>query len=219
MNNMKLPALAGFFYVLIWILGLALEPSSPGLKSSSADLTAFYLTHQQVHLIQSYLIDGVAGIALLFFSAGCASYFHRIKNQDWTLPLVIFGSGVAASGVSLVQAAFQQVLSSNLLPPGDVSVHLILAIVNYLDTFKLLALFSLTGSVSLFIFQTRQILQWIGWLSLVVSILLFTGGLSLLVDQSILTSALFASLPLLLIWVAVMSVLIYRKDFNLAAER
>jgi len=205
MNRLKYPAISGLIYILIWIIGLIMEPTSPGVSASNAQLEAFYQSHRQIHIIQAYLIDGLAGIALLVFAAACAEYVKNIHPDGQILSHIVSSSGIAAASVSLVQAGFQQVLASPLVSTGDVPVRAILLMVNNLDTFKLLALVSLSVTVSFAIFKTRKLPTWIGALGIVLGISLFLGGLSFIIDQVILRYILFLSLPLLLAWVGIIS--------------
>jgi len=58
--------------------------------------------------------------------------------------------------------------------------------------------------------QARNIPHWSGWLGFVLSLLLFFGGLSYIVDQQLLQVLLYLSLPTLLIWVALISTFLFR---------
>ncbi|MCE7859419.1 MAG: hypothetical protein DYG86_06490, partial [Chloroflexi bacterium CFX2] len=52
---------------------------------------------------------------------------------------------------------------------------------------------------------THLIPAWINWLGIILSIALLLGGLSFVFASSMLTAILFASLPMLLVWVGAVS--------------
>ncbi|GAP21492.1 hypothetical protein [Leptolinea tardivitalis] len=210
MKLMRVSAIAGWVYVLFWITGLILEPGAPKITSSSMELGMYYSTHSLIHSVQAFLIDGAAGIALLVFISGLVVFLFKSQKDKLVPILVTFGLGIAASGISLVQAGFQQVLSGNLSHSNEIPYRLILTIINDLDTFKLLALAGVVLTSSILINQARNIPQWSGWLGFVLSLLLFFGGLSYIVDQQLLQVLLYLSLPTLLIWVALISTFLFR---------
>jgi len=206
-------AAAGLLYVLVWVIGLLMGSDSPGLAVSSADLAAHFLAHRSAHLIQSYLIDGVAGVAVLIFAGSLASVFRKFDDsQNATLTSVLLGAGVATASVSLVQAGLQEVLvNPDVLAAGDGSIRTILVLINTTDTFKLLALALFSGAASALILRTHALPRWLGWLGAALSAALIIGGLSFLLDSPALLSVLFASLPLLLVWVGAVSVAILQR--------
>jgi hypothetical protein len=213
MNRSNWLSSAGLVYVLVWIVGLLLESDTPGSTASTADLTAYFLAHQQAHMIQSYLIDGIAGVAILVFAATVAGIFRKFDEENPTLSSIVFGAGVAAASVSLVQAGMQQVLANrDVLAEGNAApIRTILVMINATDTFKLLALALLSGTVSLLTFRTRALPQWTGWLGVILALLLIFGGWSFLLNNSALYNVLYLALPLLLLWVAAISVVILRR--------
>lgn len=80
-----------------------------------------------------------------------------------------------------------------------------LALVNQIDTFKLMALALLSVSTSMLGLRTVLIPAWVNWLGIMLAIALLLGGLSFVVANSMLTTVLFASLPMLLVWVGAVS--------------
>ena len=212
MNRANWLASAGLVYVVAWVVGLLIEFNSPGPSASTADLTAYFLTHQQAHMLQSYLIDGIAGVAMLVFAASVAGVFQKFGDESVTLSRIVFGAGVAAASVSVVQAGMQQVLSNHdVLVTGDAPIRTMLVLISETDTFKLLVLALLSGAASFLILRTRALPQWLGWLGVVLSLTLIFGGLSFVLNSPALSNVLVVSLPLLLLWVGGISVVILRR--------
>jgi hypothetical protein len=212
MKNKNWLNYAGFIYVAAWIVGLLIESGTPTPSAGGTALLAYFTAHHQSHMIQAYLIDGVAGIAILLFSAAMADHFRK-ANGESALLQVVLGSGIAATSLSLVQAGFQQALSNpDVLTTDGSSLRTILLLVNQIDTFKLLALAALSVAISMLVFSTKAIPAWLGWLGIVISLTLVIGGFSFVSTAPVPTSILFASLPLLLFWVGAMSVSILQVN-------
>jgi len=202
----------GLVYVGAWVAGLLIESNTPGSSASTADLRAYFLTHRQAHLIQSYVIDGIAGVAVLVFAAVLKGVFRKVDSETATLSDVVLGAGVAAASVSLAQAGIQQVLANpDVLAAGDAPIRTILALVNATDTFKLLALALLSGTASILTFRTRVLPRSFGGLGIVLSLMLIVGGLSFVGNNPAFSVVLLLSLPLLLLWVGGISVVLLRR--------
>jgi hypothetical protein len=212
MKNKNWLNYAGFIYVAAWIVGLLIESGTPTPSAGGTALLAYFTAHHQSHMIQAYLIDGVAGIAILLFSVAVTEHFRKVDG-DSPLLNVVFGAGIAATSISLLQAGFQQALSNPDILAGDgSSLKTILILVNQIDTFKLLALATLSGAISMLVFNTKAIPAWLGWLGIVLSLTLVIGGFSFVSTAPVPTSILFASLPILLFWVGAMSVSILQVN-------
>jgi hypothetical protein len=218
MRSLKLFAYSGWAYVLFWVIGLILEPGSPGLSSSAADISSYYLSHRDVHIIQAYLIDGMAAIALLFFISTLGVYFYYRHKDDLVILVSMYGFGLLATSVSMIQAGFQQILSGAALNNGDISPNFILSIISYLDTFKLHSLAFFVLLISILAFQSKSFQPWIWFLGGVLSVLLFVGGLSFLTTSSIINIVLYLSLPVLLIWVASVSTGLIRTQLPVSTN-
>lgn len=212
MKNKNWLNYAGFIYVATWIVGLLIESGVPAPSAGGPAVLAYFTAHRKSHMIQAYLIDGIAGIAILLFSAAMADHFRK-ANSESPLLHVVLGAGIAATSISLVQAGFQQALNNPDILAGDgSSLKIILILVNQIDAFKLLALAALSGATSMLVFSTKAIRAWLGWLGTVLSLMLVIGGLSFTSTAPLLTSVLFVSLPLLLFWVGAMSVSILQVN-------
>ena len=207
MNKRNWLALSGLIYVLVWVIGLLIPTGSLSASASNAEIQQILLTNQQARMLQISLIDGIAGIAILLFAASVTSLFRKLDDKNESLASVILGAGIAAGSISLVQAGVQQALvNQELLAAADTPFRTLLVLVNQLDTFKLMALALLSVSTSVLGLRTRLIPAWINWLGIVLAIALPLGGLSFVVASSMLTALLYASLPMLRLWVGAVSV-------------
>src|SRR3954465_6886911 len=84
---------AGTFFVSSWVLGLFVAPSAPDPDAPAATVAAHFAAHQTATTVQSLLIHGVAGAALIVLALSLA------------VPRGARAAGLAAGVVSLVQAA------------------------------------------------------------------------------------------------------------------
>lgn len=204
MNKRKWLAFFGFLYVAVWVIGLVIPTGSPSVSMSNAELQQIFLANQMARTVQVYLIDAVAGIAILLFGVAISSLF--LTAEEKTLARVILSAGVVAGTISLVQTGIQLTLvNSDLLASAETPFRTLLALVNQIDTFKLMALALFSVSTSMLGLRTRLIPAWINWFGIVLSIALLLGGLSFLIANSVLAAVLFASLPMLLVWVGAVS--------------
>lgn len=202
-------AISGLVFVVAWVVGLLIEPNSPGPTASYAQLKAYYLAHQQAQTVQSYLIDGIAGVALIVFAAALRGAWRDRDGEDPVLADVVFGAGIAAASVSLVQAALGQMLAYRAVLEDPAGTLIVFGMVNMADTFKLLSLALLAAAAAVLIFRTRALpvwLGWLGWLGALLALTLLVGGLSFPLASAALYLVLYVALPLLLIWVGAVSV-------------
>jgi hypothetical protein len=109
-------AFAGCTYVVTWLVGMAIgmATSSPGPTDSASTIGAYFSSHREVAMIQAYLLDGLAGVALIVFAAVLRSALWRLEGESATVSSVLFGVGVAAGTVSLLQGPFTQVLADHV---------------------------------------------------------------------------------------------------------
>jgi len=197
-------AFFGFLYVAVWVIGLLIPAGALSPSMSNAELQQALLAHQLPRLIQVYLIDGVAGIAILLFAVASAVLFQSADEKPFAR--VVLGAGIAAGTISLAQAGAQQTLiNPTLLSSAETPFRTLLALVNQMDTFKLMALALLSISTSILGVRTRLIPTWVNWLGILLALALLLGGLSFAFANPLLTAVLFASLPMLLVWVGAVS--------------
>ncbi|MBI3175285.1 MAG: hypothetical protein HYZ25_16290 [Chloroflexi bacterium] len=210
MNKRNWLAFFGFLYVIVWVIGLLIPTGTLSPSMSNGELQQALLANQLARLIQVFLIDGVAGISILLFAVAVSSLFQTADEKP--LARMVLSVGVVAGTISLVQAAVQQTLvNPDLLASAETPFRTLLVLVNQIDTFKLMALALLSISTSILGARTRLIPAWINWLGIILTFALILGGLSFAVANSLLTAILFASLPMLLVWVGAISAVGMRR--------
>ncbi len=207
-------AYAGFVYVVAWLVGLAIgfATSAPGSTDSNSTLGAYFSSHREIAMIQAYLLDGIAGISLIVFAATLHGALDRFEGESATVSRILFGAGVAAGTVSLLQGLFTQVLADHVAALGNpAAIRTLFDLNNEGDTYKLLALGVFLGAAALLIFRTHALPGWLGWIAAVLAPLLIVAGWNFVLSSSIQFVAYTVLLLVLLIWVAAMSVVSLRR--------
>lgn len=209
----RMIGLAGLVFVAAWVVGLLVAPSSPAATDPASSISSYYLAHRRAAMLQTFLVDGVAGAALLVFAAALKGSLRKFQGASLALSDVVLGAGVAAASVSFLQAAVGEVLANRVAGTRDaVAVGTLFDVVNEADAFKLVALAVMIGAVAVLAFEARALPRWLGWASAVLSPALAVGGLGFVINNAGLTDALFVLLPLLLVWVAVVSIVMWRRN-------
>ena len=191
-------SVAGATYVAAWIVGLLTGPTTPSATGSDSTIHLYYLHEGPAIIMQSSLIHGLAGAALL--------------TMAWTIPAATLAStrlrravkvlGSAAALVSFLQVAFAVAGVSGAPHDRDVTSASLLDAINAADTVKLMLLAGFTATATVAAARAGMLPRWARALTPVLVVLLPLGGLAFLIDSAALTGMLDASLPLLLVWAA-----------------
>ena len=201
-----LPA-AGAIYVLAWALGLLLGPSAPAPTAPAADIRAFYVDHAGGVVLQSLLVHGVAGIALVSLALGFARALPTwLVEARW-----IRITGLAAAAVSFVQVALALIAVARADSEAAPTSKTLFSTVNDADTVKLILLASFAITVTWAGTRAGALPAWVRVLGYLLVPLLILGGLAFVIDSSILYAVLVVSLFALLAWAAAASWSIGRR--------
>lgn len=195
----RLIGVAAGVYVAAWLAGLFVAPAAPGAPASAEAINNHFIANHDAALLQSYLVHGLAGIAL---SAFAVLSWRTLQTRDGSRRLPILAAGTAAALLSLIQVAIAQGLFLHVAGGGEAATtRALFDAINYVDSAKLLAL-------SAFVIFVTDALTQIGAASRVTkvlgratAVLLPLGAAAFIVPKPVLTAALYASLPTLLVWV------------------
>jgi hypothetical protein len=205
---------AGFAYVAAWLIGLAIgmATSSPAPTDAIQTIEAYFRAHREAAMIQAYFLDGLAGAALIVFAAALRGALRRFEGERATVSSILFGTGVAAGSVSLLQGLFTQVLADHVAAMGNLATTRALFDLNGEgDTYKLLALGVFIGATALLTFRSGALPQWLGWLGAVLAPLLVIAGWTFALSASAQLAAYTVLLLILLVWVAATGVVSLRR--------
>ena len=202
---------AGFAYVAAWVVGLLVAPSAPDPDASDATINAFYADHQSATLLQAALVHCVAGLALAALVVALA---RRVApgRRDSTRT-VFLAAGLAAAVVSLVQFGMEVALNRHVAGDGTASMTASLFhAVNIADTVKLVLLGVTVFAATRFLAGVRAVPRWLEVLGYALLPILVIGGAAFVVNSGALSGVLTASLLLLLLWVAAVTVVETRRS-------
>jgi hypothetical protein len=207
-------AAAGFAYVAAWLVGLAigLTTSSPAPTDAIQKIGAYFRAHREAAMIQAYFLDGLAGAALIVFAAALRSALRRFEGESAMVSSILFGAGVAAGTVSLLQGLFTQVLADHVAAlENPATTRALFDLNGEGDTYKLLALGVFIGATALLTLRTRALPQWLGWIGAVLAPLLVIAGWTFALGASTQLAAYTVLLLVLLVWVAAIGVVSLRR--------
>jgi len=170
-------AVAGFVYVGAWIAGLSVAPAGPDIDAPAAEVAAHYAEHGVGTALQSLLIHGIAGAALIVLALSLGSRRS------------VRAAGVAAGVVSLFQAVVGLGLANGADPAW-------FDVLNIADTVKLVFAGAFTWLAA------RDMSPGIARAGRLVGPLQVVAGAAFVTGSATLYSLLYVALPALLIWVA-----------------
>ena len=214
MDGGRWVACAGGVYVIAWIIGLiiGLGSSSPSPTDSSQKIGAYFSSHREVAMIQAYLLDGIASVSLIAFAAAQSSALRRFEGQGAIVSSILFGAGIAAGTVSLIQGLFTQVLADRVARMGNGAATRALYDLNTEgDTYKLLAIGVFIGAAAVLFFRAPDLPHWLGWVAAVLAPLLVVSGWNFVLSTDVQFAAYTVLLLVLLVWVAAISVVSWRR--------
>jgi hypothetical protein len=170
-------AAAGFTYVGAWLAGLFVAPPAPDMDAPPAQIAAHYAEHGAATALQSLLIHGVAGVALIVLALSLSTRRP------------VRAAGIAAGAVSLFQAVVGLALSIGADPAW-------FDFLNLADTVKL-------AFVGAFIWlAARDLTPGLARAGRLVAPLQGVAGAAFATGSAALFSLLYIALPVLLLWVA-----------------
>jgi hypothetical protein len=189
---------AGGVYVLAWVLGLLLGPSAPEPTAPAADIRAFYVDQASGVVLQSLLVHGVAGIALVLLALGFARALPTWPVEARWIRI----TGLAAAAVSLIQVVLALIAVAVADSAAPSTSKALFAAVNYADTVKLILLASFAITVTWAGTRAGALPAWVRVLGYLLVPLLVLGGMAFVIDSSVLYAILVVSLFALLAWAA-----------------
>jgi hypothetical protein len=196
LGRLSAPLTGGLFIVLTLISFFA-AGSSPNSKASGARVIAWFVAHRHTERVTD-IIGVVAFGVLVFFAGSLLGYLRRA-------PAAAVPAAVMLAGAVLIAAGFTVVLGIDYAltdVPGRLAPSAAQAL-NVLDNdvfFTVPAgglVFGVGAGVA--ILRGAPLPNWLGWVAIIIGIALCTP-------------ALFPAFLVLLLWVLVVIVLIYRRS-------
>lgn len=194
-------SVVGALYVASWVTGLVLAPATPAATASAEEIHEYYATQGSAIFLQSSLIHGVAGIALAVLAFGIPA----ATTASPALSRTIKASGAAAAAVSLLQVMFAVAGVATASSVSASTSARLFDDLNVADTVKLTLVAVFATGAAVAAARAAMIGRWTRMLTAALVLALPTGGAAFVIENAVLTVVLYASLPLLLLWVGVIS--------------
>ena len=190
-------------YVLAWVVGLVIAPPRPA-TDEAAVLAGFVEGHAGALVVQSLLVHGLAGAALLVVAVGAGRSLTSKAAAT---------TGALAAVLSCVQVALLAGAVMAALGRTEAAVPGLLGAVDGVDAVKLVALAGFVVAGSRAGRRARVLPRWVSVLGAVLAVLLVLGAASFVPGLGqLLGVALFAALPLLLVYVGALAWLVARRS-------
>ena len=114
---------SGLVFVAAWVVGLVIA-SPPAATAPTATVIAYYQANREMAMLQTYLINGLTGAALIVFAAALRSVLRRFEGECSTLSSILFGAGMVVASLSFLEALFAQVLAWGGVITGEHGIGL-----------------------------------------------------------------------------------------------
>ena len=134
----KTAIISGTTFVLAWITGLLIAGGGPTPEAGASDVASYFATHQHAAMVEHFLIDAVAGAALI----GLAVTARRLSTAA-------FAAGLAAAVISLGQAAIGEAMAITASDGSTSTVHGLFVTLNNADTIKIALLAVMIAATAL----------------------------------------------------------------------
>lgn len=200
---------AGVTFVSAWIVGLILAASGPKPDDSAVKIARYFATNEHKAMVAHFLIDGLAGVAIIAIAVSLHSYL----DSDGRLRSLLLWSGVAAGLVSLGQMITGEILTYRAAHGSSAgNVQTLFKVLNNGDTVKIALLAVMIGSVSVLARRTTAFPSWLSISGLVFAPLLALSGLAFPLNSNALYASLEVTLLGLLLWVVAVTVVVARRS-------
>jgi hypothetical protein len=200
-HGSRLTPLAGLVFVGLLVATLALSWNTPDDTASGATVISYFHAHRS-QLITANVLGAYAVVFWLFFSGSLRGFLRRAGAGEG-LAQTVFGGAIlfGVGGAILSGLGFTLANEINRLDASE--AHTINLISNgaFFPVAAGQAAFAIASALA--ILRTRALPAWLGWLALVLGVV------------SITPVGFFGTFALLL-WTAVVSVVVYVRDDQLA---
>ncbi|EYT83096.1 hypothetical protein CF54_09535 [Streptomyces sp. Tu 6176] len=195
---------AGYVHAAAWILGLAVGwGATPDIGDTDAGITAAYLDRPVQAVAQALSVHGVAAVALLVVGSGLVG---RGRRTGSTAAGTAGWAARAAGALAGVQLVLELIAVSGADPASPGRTGALFEVVQRADGAKMLALAVLAAATCVAsrdrhgtLLRRREVV--VGWF---LAATITASGVGYLFLHTALTPVAFISLPLLLIWTALL---------------
>ncbi|MFF3396120.1 hypothetical protein ACFYW1_35050 [Streptomyces sp. NPDC002669] len=202
---------AGYVHAAAWVLGLAVAwGAAPEVGDTDAGITAMYAERPVQTMAQALLVHGVAAVGLLVVGSGLGD---RARRTGDTTARAAGWAGWGAGALAGVQLVLELIAISGADPASPGRTGALFEAVQRTDGVKMFALAVLAAATCVASRHGHSALlrrgeAVIGW---ALAVTIAVSGIGYLFLSTALTPVAFISLPLLLIWIAVLGAALSRR--------
>ncbi|MEU5093384.1 hypothetical protein [Streptomyces sp. NPDC020996] len=200
---------AGYTHAAAWIVGLAVAwGATPEAGDTDAHIATAYADRPVQAIAQVLLVHGVAAASLAVVGSGLLGWAHRTGNATarfagW--------AGTAAAALAAVQLVLELIAVSGADPASPGRTGALFEAVQRLDGVKMFALAALAAAACVASRHDALLRRWetvTGW---ALAVTITASGIGYLLLSTALTPMAFVSLPLLLVWIAMLGAALGRR--------
>ncbi len=200
-GTVSLSALAGIGYTAAWIISLSVGAPNPAVAASGRQVVTAFAGHSGPGLAQFVLNEGVAAVSLAAVVISVARTARRRGHARAGQAAAAFG--IAAAGVSWAQLALGTWLFRGLVPDRRAATAgAVYHAITRMDGAKMFLLAAMALAIAQVARRPRILPAWLVPLGVVLAAALVTSGLGYLLLAPGLSSAVYVSGVLLLIFVS-----------------
>ncbi|WP_371666145.1 hypothetical protein OG508_02305 [Streptomyces sp. NBC_01108] len=200
---------AGYTHAAAWILGLAAAwGATPEVGDTHAEITTAYADRPFQAVAQALLVHGVAAVCLVVVGSGLLDWARRTNNSAGRLA---GWAGRVTGALACVQLVLELIAIPGADPTSPGRTGALFEAVQRADGVKMFALAALAATACVASRHGTLLRRWevvIGW---ALAATIAASGIGYLLLSTTLTPAAFISLPLLLIWIAVLGAALRRR--------
>jgi hypothetical protein len=197
-NLQRLVPLTGVLFVVLVVASFLIEGETPDTDARPREVVEYYTDHEG-QVIVGAILACVGAVSLVFFAAVVRRALRRGEQGIGVLSVAALGGGIVAATGFATDASLRFALADtadDIQPGGVQTLHVL-----YSDFFlpMVTGIAVLILAVSLAALRTRVIPTWLAWIGFLIFVLFFTpaGFVAFLVSA---------------LWIAVVSVLLWRNE-------
>ncbi|MFE4333713.1 hypothetical protein ACFRQM_31055 [Streptomyces sp. NPDC056831] len=200
---------AGYIHAAAWLLGLAAAwGATPEVGDTHAAITTAYADRPVQAVAQALLVHGVAAVCLVVVGSGL---LDRARCTGNTAARLAGWAGRVAGALACAQLALELIAVPGADPASSGRTGALFEAVQRADGVKMFALAALAAAACVASRHGTLLRRWevvIGW---ALAATITASGIGYLFLSTALTPTAFISLPLLLIWIAVLGAALRRR--------
>ncbi len=199
-------ALAGIEFVVLVLIGAFIAGAPPKLTDSAEKITKYYSDNQDALKVGNVL----AGLSLIAFLWFLGTLFGRLRRAEGGNGRV---SGIALTGGVAVTAAAAIAYGINAYgvvypEAGDGAFRISTILFGYLG----FAAAAFVAGSSIVLLRTKLLPAWVAYLGGINTLLWIVGGVVVSSTEDVWGYLSFAAFLSWVLWIAVVSVLLYQKQ-------